>query len=218
MKLFNPSTLTRRLAPIVAALALSANVWAVPDADFAPAFGTFMKANGGDESAIEKAVTSFATLRKQEPTNPVLMAYEGAATSMMANTTMMPWKKMSYSDDGMALIDKALGMLTAANDAPLQNGTPANLEVRLVAANTFLAVPGFMNRGARGAKLLNEVLASPLLATSPLPFKGAVWMAAANHAAKDKRLDDARKYLNEVINNKAPQAEAARAQLAKLAS
>jgi putative ABC transport system ATP-binding protein len=69
-------------------------------------------------------------------------------------------------------LDKALALLTPAHDAPLQHGTPGSLEVtRLTAANTFLAVPGFMNRGARGAKLLQRVLASPLLAASPLPFK-----------------------------------------------
>jgi hypothetical protein len=45
-----------------------------------------------------------------------------------------------------------------------------------------------------------------------------VWLKAAEVAAKDKRTDDARKYLNEVVNARAPQAEAARAQLKALAS
>ena len=55
------------------------------------------------------------------------------------------------------------------------------LEVKFVAANTFLAVPGFMNRKDRGLKLLNDVLASPLLAQSPAEFQKAV-ADAANHA------------------------------------
>jgi hypothetical protein len=125
---------------------------------------------------------------------------------------------MHFAEDGMAMLDKALAMLTAAHNAPLQHDTPAVLEVRFVAANTFLAVPGFMNRGARGAKLLNEVLSSTLLETSPLPFRGDVWMAGAALAVKEKRMDDARKYLGEVIAANAPQLEAARAQLKALAS
>ena len=130
---------------------------------------------------------------------------------------MLPWKKISYAEDGMALIDKALAMLTPAHNAVVQQGTPGVLAVRFVAANTFLAVPGFMNRGARGAKLLTEVLDSPLLAQAPLGFQGAVWLRAAQFGAADKRPEDARKYLGEVISRNAPQADAARAQLKELA-
>jgi hypothetical protein len=167
---------------------------------------------------MEQSAASFTTLLLQEPGNPVLMAYAGAATSMQANTTLLPWKKMRYAEDGLAMLDKALALLSPAHNAAVQHDVPGALEVRFVAANTFLAVPGFMNRGARGNKLLGEILASPLLANAPLSFRGDVWMKAASVAAKDKRTDDARKYFNEVIKANAPQAPAARTQLNSLAS
>jgi len=210
-------TLTRRAA-LVVALALTPAAWALPEAQFQPAFAQFLQATSGNESAIEQSANSFSLLLKQEPSNPVLMAYAGAATAMKATTTMLPWKKMSFAEDGMALLDKALALLTPAHNAALQHDVPSALEVRFVAANTFLAVPGFMNRAARGNKLLGEILASPLLAQAPLSFRGDVWMKAATVAAKDKRTDDARKYLNEVINANAPQTQAARAQLSAVAS
>ena len=209
---------SRRLLAVSAALLLAMPLYAMPDEQFLPAFEQFMQASQGDEHAIEPAASAFAALLKVEPANPVLMAYAGASTSLKATTTWLPWKKMGYAEDGMAQLDKALALLTPAHNAPLQRGVAPALEVRLVAANTFLAVPGFMNKGARGAKLLNEVLASPLLATAPLEFRAAVWLAGAKQAVKDKRLDDARHYLNEVIQANAPQADAARAQLKALAS
>jgi hypothetical protein len=208
----------RRVATAIAVLALAGSAWAIPDAQFQPAFEQFVLASKGDEAAIEKSVDAFSALLKAEPTNPVLMAYAGASTSMKATTTWLPWKKMSYAEDGMAMLDKALAMLTPAHDAVLQHSVPAALEVRFVAANTFLAVPGFMNRGARGAKLLHELVSSPLLNVAPLPFRGDVWMKAAHVAINDKHMDEARKYLNLVIQANAPQADAARAQLAKLPS
>jgi len=104
-------------------------------------------------------------------------------------------------------------MLAPAHDAVVQHGTPGSIEVRFVAANAFLGVPPFMNRGARGAKLLNEVLASPLFEKAPLPFQGTVWMRAAALASKEQRTADAQRYLNEVISRNAPQAEKARALL-----
>jgi hypothetical protein len=146
------------------------------------------------------------------------MAYAGAAIALKSTTTWLPWRKMSHAEDGMAVLDKALALLTPAHNAPLQHGVAGTLEVRFVAASTFLAVPGFMNRGARGAKLLQEVLSSPLFEANPLGFRGSVWMKAASLAAKDQRKDEARKYLMQVIQANAPQAAAAQAQLAKLAS
>ena len=218
MKLQSLSRLSRHLLALGATALLVGAVQATPDAQFDPAFAQFQQASKGSESAIEKSAEAFVALLKSEPTNPVLMAYAGASTSMKATTTMLPWKKMSYAEDGMAMLDKALALLTPAHDAVLQHNLPAALEVKFVAANTFLAVPGFMNRGARGAKLLGEVLASPLFATSPVAFRGDVWLFSAQQALKDKRKDDARKFLDEVIKAKAPQAEVARAQLKALAS
>jgi len=186
---------------------------AAPDAAFDSAFRHFIVASGGDKSAVDPAADAFDALLKAEPANPVLMAYAGAAGAMRAGTTSLPWKKMGYAEDGLALLDKSLAMLTPAHDAPIQHGTPGSLEVRFVAANAFLAVPPFMNRAARGAKLLDEVLASPLFANAPLPFQGNVWMRAAALAAKEQRPADAQRYLNEVISRNAPQAEKARALL-----
>ena len=187
---------------------------AAPEASFQPAYQAFLKGGAGDKAAVDQAAAAFTELVAAEPGNPVLMAYAGAATAMKAGTTMLPWKKMGYAEDGLSMIDKALGALTPAHDAPIQHGTPGTLEARFIAANTFLAVPDFMNRGARGAALLNEVLQSPLFASSPLPFRGAVWMRAAALAKKQQRSDDARRWLGEVVQQGAPQAEEARAQLA----
>ena len=212
----NPPAL-RHLAVVgvmtLALLAAFSAAQAAPEALFEPAFRHFIAASAGDKDAVDKAADEFAALLKAEPASPVLLAYAGAALAMKAGTTVMPWKKMSYAEDGLAQVDKALAMLTPAHDAPMQHGTPGTLEVKYVAANTFLAVPGFMNRGARGAKLLNDVLANPLFATAPLPFKGQVWMRAAALATKEQRSADARRYLDEVITQGAPQAEAARAKL-----
>lgn len=168
-----------RLLALAAALWMSTTAQAVPEAPFQSAFTHFSQARAGDSAAVDRAVDEFSALLHTEPGNPVLMAYAGAATALRANTTMLPWKKMSYAEDGMAMIDKALTLLTPAHNAVLQNSTPGALEARFVAANTFLAVPGFMNRRARGAKLLGEVLDSPLFEQSPAAFQNAVRQRAA---------------------------------------
>ncbi len=189
---------------------------AAPDTAFETAMGSFVQAQEGQSDAVERASAQFTALSQAEPGNPVLQAYAGASTAMRATTTFLPWKKMTYAEDGLALLDKALASLSAAHEAPAQRGVPGVLEVRFVAANTFLAVPGFMNRQVRGAKLLNEVVQHPLLANAPLEFRGAVWMRAAQWASTEKRLDDARRYLDLVLQHQAPQAPLAKTQRAAL--
>jgi hypothetical protein len=187
---------------------------AVAPQAFDGAFQQFQRAaNDGDEKSIEGAAEQFGRLAAADPADPVLIAYSGAATAMRATTTLLPWKKMGYADDGLGQLDRALTMLNAGHDGLLHNGVPATLEAKFVAASTFLRLPTMFNRHARGARLLDEVLKSPLLASAPLGFRAAVWMRAAAEARSDKRPDQARQWLQQVVASGAPQSAAAQAQL-----
>ncbi|MFI4932355.1 MAG: hypothetical protein ACHP83_19080 [Burkholderiales bacterium] len=200
-------------------MALAAKPACAADAtSFEAAFAAFQRAAAGDEGAIDPAVKQFASLAEADPADPVMLAYSGAATALQARAAMLPWKKMSYADEGLARIDKALALLQPAHDTLLHRGTPASLEARFVAANTFIGMPAMFNRGARGRSLLEQVLQSPLLATSPLPFRGSVWLRAGVAAAADNRPADARRWFEQVVASGAPQAATAQAKLKELAS
>lgn len=213
------STPTRRFfltALTALAAVVSFAVQATPETAFEDAARLFNAALGGETAAVDKAADAFDALLKAEPANPLLLAYAGASQAMKARTTLLPWKKMTFAEDGLAQIDKALALLAPAHETTLVRGVPLALETRYVAANTFLAVPGFMNRGARGAKLLADVQAAPSFAGAPLGFRGQVLMRAAAQAQAEKRNDDARKLLETVVAANAPQSEAAKAQLKAL--
>jgi hypothetical protein len=183
----------------------------------ASAFAAFSQATQGDEDQIEPAAQQFAQLAQARPGDPLMLAYAGASQAMLATTTSLPWRKMQHAEDGLARLDKALSLLQAGtHEGPGPRGTPVALDVRFVAANTFLALPSFFNRQARGAQLLAEVLGSPLLAQAPLAFQGSVWMRAAEQARDDRRTDDARRWLQQVVARGAPQAAQAQAQLKAL--
>jgi hypothetical protein len=186
------------------------------DAAFASAFARFQQASAGESGAADDAAAQFTRLLAAQPADPVLRAYAGAATTMRARGTLLPWRKLGHAEDGLALIDKALAQLTPAHDAPGHHGVPTSLETRFVAAGTFLGLPGMFNRGARGAKLLDEVAHSPLLDSAPLPFRGAVWLRIAQQAQADKHPAEARRWLDKVIAAGAPQAAAAQAQIREL--
>jgi hypothetical protein len=208
------------VATILLAAALTALAPRPASAADAPTFGVamseFNRALGGDEAAIEAAAERLSKLSAAEPADPVLRAYAGSATALRARTTLLPWKKMSRAEDGLALLDKALAQLTPAHDAPLYRGVPASLEARFTAAGTFLALPAMFNRRERGLKLLQEVATSPLLDGAPLPFKGAVWLRAGQEALKADDKAAARDWLGKLATSGAPQAADAQARLKDL--
>jgi len=199
-------------------IALAGPACAADAAGFEAAFATFQRAAGGDDHAIDAAAQQFTGLADADPSDPLLLAYSGAATALQARAALLPWKKLSLADEGLARLDKALGLLQPTHDTLLHRGTPTSLDTRFVAANTFLGMPGAFNRGARGRRLLDDVLQSPLLASAPLPFRGTVWLRAGVAAVADNRPADARRWFEQVVASGAPQAASAQAKLKELAS
>lgn len=198
-------------AALAAALAFTPlAAMAIDDAAYLDAVALLQKAQASQQdAAIGAAVERWRALLAAEPTNPLLRAHAGAAVALQATTTMLPWRKMGYAEDGLALIDKALAQLGAEHDAQLVAGTPVALLTRFTSASTFIALPGFFNRGVRGEDLLAAVQKHPAFLTAPLPFRGSVWVTAARHAAKGGHKDEARRLLALVTQSGAPQADAA---------
>ncbi|MFZ6758968.1 hypothetical protein ACO0K9_17305 [Undibacterium sp. Ji50W] len=195
--------------------ALSTQALAFSDTQFQAAFQQFIQPAKGNE---ESTATAFNELLKQDPASPLLMAYAGASTSKLATTTMFPWKKMAYAEEGLSMLEKALQLAANNENAQGHGSTPVILEVKFVSATTFLAVPAFMNRGPRGIKLLNEVLEHKQFEKAEPGFRGSVLMRAAALANEQKRPEDAKRYLDEAVKQNLPQAEAAKAMLKGISS
>jgi hypothetical protein len=190
---------------------------ALQDAAFLDATALLQKAQAsGEEAAVKAAAERWKALAATEPASPLVRAYAGSAISLQATTTLLPWRKLAFAEDGLAMIDKALALMGPEHDTEKVVGTPVAMLTRFAAANTFLALPSMFNRGPRGEQQLEAVLKHPGFATAPLPFKGAVWLRAGAFAAKEGRKDQARQWFDQVVASNAPQAAAAQNQLKAL--
>lgn len=204
------------------ALALAASLASLParaldDATFLSATDLLQTAQStGREADILAAAERWKALAAAEPASPLARAYAGSAIAMQSQTTSLPWRKMGFAEDGLAMIDKALALLGPEHDGQKVAGTPAALLVRFTAASTFLALPSLFNRGPRGEEQLQAVLKHPGFGASPLAFRGAVWLRAGAHAAKEGHKAAARQWFDQVVASQAPQAAAAQAQLKNL--
>jgi len=182
---------------------------ALPEAATQAAIQTFDSASKGKDADIDACLSQFQALLQQEPGNPFLLSYIGAATAMKARSAWAPWSKMSLAEDGLAQIDKALALLTPAHDQARFQGSPLSLWTRLVAANTFLAIPDMFKRGPRGRALLEDIRNSPLFEQSAPGFQGAVLMRSAKLAQQSQQLAQAQAFYREVVQRQLPQHEAA---------
>lgn len=191
---------------IAIALACNAAIAAPAAADgsaFAAARQQFIAGTGGDASARDASIDAFEKLYGSQPGNPVYLAYQGAGFTLRGRDAMMPWDKMKYTEKGADMIEKALSLLAPEHDTLLLNGTPASIETRLVAANTLLALPEFMNRRGGGKRALQAALDSQALAQSPAPVRANVFAVAARVAAEEKRSADEIGYLRQVVATQA---------------
>lgn len=184
---------------------------AADNAAFTAARQQFNAGSGGDASARDAAIEAFEKLYASQPGNPVFLAYQGSGIAMRGRDAMMPWDKMKFAEKGADMLEKALSLLAPEHDSLLLNGTPASIETRLVAANTLLALPDFMNRRAGGKRALQAALDSQALAQSPAPVRASVFAAAARLAADEKRSADEIAYLRQVVATQASTPHVAKA-------
>jgi hypothetical protein len=163
----------------------------------------FAAASAGDASARDACIEAFGKLAGAQPGHPVFLAYQGAGVALQGRDAMMPWNKLKFAEQGADMVEKALSLLAPEHDKLLLNGTPASIETRLVAANTLLALPEFMNRRAGGKRALQAALDSPALAQAPAPVRASLFTVAARLAAEEKRSSDEIAFLRQVIATQA---------------
>ena len=172
------------------------------------------------------ALATFRQLLAQEPGNPLLLSYTGAATAKAAQYKTSREEKIQAVTSGMVMLERALksvgskagtaDTMTHNSQLAMHGAVPVSLEVRFVAANTFLALPSSLHQHAQGGKLLDGILNDEEFARSGIAFRGAVWMQAATQAAKQHRDLDAKHWLNQILEQQAPQTEKAKAMLQTL--
>jgi len=153
------------------------------DRAWTPAFAAFLRAPQ-DAAARTEATEAFTRLSAAHPEDLSALACLGALTALSAQDTWLPWRKMARAEDGLALLDRALarlpGVAAGLTAAPAHQGVPAPLQVRLVAARTFLALPAMFHRQERGQALIEQLAADPALDRAPAPFRAEAWLQVAH--------------------------------------
>jgi hypothetical protein len=175
------------------------------------------RARTGDTKAAETAADLFHQLSAQQPTNPVLLAYEGSALTLRSRAAASPMDQLDLVDKGLDLLDRALQLLAPSGGKDL-GATPAGLETRLIAGSTFLALPKNFHRFEDGKAVIAAACASPTFPHAPPSLRAQLELQRSVVARADGRKPDELAALQAVLalQPQGPLADRARARLAEL--
>lgn len=187
-------------------------------ARYAEARGALDRARGGDAAAAARAADLFHELSQQEPANPIYVVYEGSSNALRGGAASAPWEKMKLTEHGLDLLDRALAMLAPGDGRPDLGATPIGLEVRLVAASTFLALPELFHRFEDGKAVVEAAVGSPSFERAPPPLRAQLQLLAATIARREGRRPDEARALHAAVAAlpQGPAADKARARLAEV--
>ncbi|WP_444932679.1 hypothetical protein [Microbulbifer sp. JTAC008] len=128
----------------------------------------YQKAAAQGGAAIEESYEAFKTLQKDNPSDPIVLFYLGASETLMAKESWLPWRKVSYAENGIARMDKALTIIEEMdNPGRSSQGMPQDLLLKGIAATTFTKVPKLFNSFDRGFELYHELMGDPRIGYMP---------------------------------------------------
>ena len=88
----------------------------------------------GNSDASDRAQDAFASLERDHPNDPTVLAYSGSLELMEAARTWSVWNKHKLATEGLAKLDRSLEL------------APDNLEVRFIHGETSWHLPFFYHR------------------------------------------------------------------------
>ncbi len=101
------------LTAYVSVLLFSLSVWPVFALPSEAMIQRYNQAAQGDEKLVEPLYADLEKLIAQEGATALSLVYLGSTRTLMGRDAFLPWKKMRYSEEGLATIEKGLSLLTS---------------------------------------------------------------------------------------------------------
>nr|WP_262359088.1 hypothetical protein [Vibrio mimicus] len=136
----------------------------------------YNQAAQGDTQLVEPLYTELENLIEQEGATALSLVYLGSTRTLMGRDAFLPWKKMRFSEEGLATIEKGLSLLNRDASSPEArlNGLPTRMLTVAIAAATYTSMPDMFNHFERGYALYLTLLSEPDFQAQP--FAATAWI------------------------------------------
>ena len=162
-------------------------------ADFSAARLHFEEGRAGSRTATDLAQELFSRLLHADGDNPLYLAYYGSTYALQGRDSTAPWTRLRLINKGVAMLDRALALLDQAVARSNAAAGSAQLETRLVAIATYVALPDILFHRLDAAQRQYQLaVGSPDYALAPtelqghLQYEGALIARARHQDAAEK--------------------------------
>ncbi len=178
------NTLTLKDLTVAIALLLLSAVWSVQtnaadysSAEFLSAYQNYMDVTN-EQGSAKKLAKQWQEIFNEDDKDPLALVILGSSHTMMGRDALMPWSKMSNTEQGLDEMAMALRLLTDSHKSEVFQRMSVDLQVKTKAAITFSQVPSFFGRMEDGYYLFQDVLADPAFLAMPAPAQTYVYYYA----------------------------------------
>jgi len=185
MQSFNP--LTQLITASAVALSLlfaPVSSAAIDDASVASYFHT---AKTQDYSQLKSLYKQMQAAQQADPGDGWTLFFLGATDTLRGDDALLPWNKLSHTEDGLARIDKALSMIDERQWQKHYQHLPQALHMQANAAISFTSVPEMFGYSQRGIELFRQLLASENLQHLPAEAVSWIYLNAIKAAVKHQQ-------------------------------
>lgn len=125
------------------------------------AYQLYLAATAGDTRATRSAFEAFNRLHGESPEEPIALVLLGASQTLQGRDARMIWSRLSYTEEGLENMERALKLVTPNHDDLWFEGLPVSLLVNAVAGIVYVGVPSRFGRFEPGLQLLSTALNHP---------------------------------------------------------
>jgi hypothetical protein len=154
--------------------------------DFLVARQQFEAGRAGSPSASAAARQLFGELVRRDARNPLYLAYYGSSVVMQGRDSAAPWTRLRLAYEGVGILDRALAMVEQQRGQYPAGPIEVELESRLVAIATFIALPQpVFHRMDVARSQLRTAFASPRFPVASADLRGHLIYEGALIARQD---------------------------------
>lgn len=138
---------------------------------------------GGD---LDQLYNELQTAQQKQAKDAWTLFYLGATETLVGRDAWMPWNKLSYTENGLARMNKALKLIGEKEQLQYYHYLPKSLYMQANAAATFTQVPDMFNTFEQGYQLFQNIIKQEAFIQAPAEATTWVYYQAIKAALKAK--------------------------------
>lgn len=133
-----------------------------------------------DPGAVDGAVTVTRAFLAAHEGHPVAMAYLGSLSGLKADAATLPWIKLRFANEAVAMLEAAYARRHEFNGAASLGEPHDELVILLLRGIAYASFPGFLGQGDAARDCLEQAIRHTGFSEIPQAYRALTFSRLAN--------------------------------------